>query len=155
MKMIFASLLLAVTSFFAAPMTSAAELDLNWVAPTHNVDGSVLTDLDGFRVHVGTGSRQYSVVVDIPDETLTSTTVTVELPGLVPGDNPVYAAMTAYDGSGNESVYSNEIIRNVRVDDITVPQAPVVVTLTLRITITPSGDVECPAGYRCTVEVIQ
>jgi len=79
---------------------------LSWVAPTENVDGSALTDLAGYRVYYGTGSRSYTTMRDVPGASTTSTSLT-----LSSGD--YYVAMTALDGEGNESAYSNEVIKTV------------------------------------------
>ena len=77
---------------------------LSWVAPTTNTDGSQLTDLAGFRVYYGTSSESYSSSVDVGN--VASCYVT----GLGTGDT-YYFAITAYDLIGNESGYSNELIR--------------------------------------------
>lgn len=78
------------------------QVSLNWVAPAQNVDGSPLTDLAGFRIYYGTSSRDYTDVVDIGSPGTTSFVLEQ-----VQGD--YYFAMTALDGDGNESAYSNEV----------------------------------------------
>ncbi len=79
-------------------------VSLDWVAPTENVDGTPLTDLTAYRIYYGAGSRSYDDVLDLPDPAATSYTV-----DLVSGT--YYVAMTAIDGDGNESAYSNEVIK--------------------------------------------
>ncbi|MGE0623707.1 MAG: hypothetical protein AB7I04_04555 [Pseudomonadales bacterium] len=79
---------------------------LNWVAPTENVDGTPLTDLAGYRVYYGTASRSYTNMRDVTGRTATSTSFT-----LPSGD--YHVAMTALDGEGNESAYSNEVLKSV------------------------------------------
>ena len=79
-------------------------VSLNWVAPTENVDGSTLTDLAGYRIYWGTTSRNYTGMVDVPDTQTTSHTL-----DLASGD--YYVAMTALDQEGNESTYSNEVLK--------------------------------------------
>jgi hypothetical protein len=79
---------------------------LSWQAPTENVDGSPLADLSGYRIYVGTTSRQYTDEVPVNDPARTSQSLQ-----LASGD--YYIAMTAIDGQGNESGYSNEIVRSV------------------------------------------
>lgn len=81
-------------------------MSLNWVAPTENVDGSSLTDLAGYRVYYGQNSRNYTEMVEVTDRNATSTSVT-----LPSGD--YYVAMTALDAEGNESAYSNEVLKTV------------------------------------------
>lgn len=80
---------------------------LSWIAPTTNTDGSQLTDLAGFRVYYGTSSESYSNSVDVGN--VASCYVT----GLGTGDT-YYFAITAYDLIGNESGYSNELIRTAK-----------------------------------------
>lgn len=78
------------------------QVSLNWVAPTQNVDGSPLNDLAGYRIYYGMSSRTYSDVVDIGNPSTTSF-VLEDVQG------EYYFAMTALDGEGNESAYSNEV----------------------------------------------
>ena len=77
---------------------------LSWVAPAENVDGSPLVDLNGYRIYYGDASRNYSDMVDVVNPTATSHTLS-----LASGD--YYVAMTALDGDGNESAYSNEVLK--------------------------------------------
>ena len=79
-------------------------VQLSWVAPDENVDGSALTDLAGYRIYYGTSSRNYSDMVDLSSPSTTAHTLT-----LASGD--YYVAMTALDADGNESGYSNEVIK--------------------------------------------
>jgi hypothetical protein len=79
-------------------------VSLNWVAPTENVDGSNLTDLAGYRIYWGSTSRNYTNMVDVPDSQTASHTLDLES-----GD--YYVAMTALDLEGNESAYSNEVLK--------------------------------------------
>jgi hypothetical protein len=76
------------------------------VAPTENVDGTPLTDLAGYRVYYGTSSRGYGNPVAVANPTQSS----VEIPA--PSGN-YYVAMTALDAEGNESAYSNEVLKTV------------------------------------------
>jgi len=78
---------------------------LSWVAPTENVDGTALTDLAGYRIYYGSTSRSYSDMVQVGDPAATSHTL-----NLASGD--YYIAMTALDAEGNESSYSNEVIKS-------------------------------------------
>jgi len=82
-----------------------AELSLSWVAPTENVDGTPLTDLDGYRIYYGVSSRNYGAPEEVTDSSATS--VSIEVPS-----GSYYVAMTAMDAEGNESGYSNEVLKN-------------------------------------------
>jgi hypothetical protein len=77
---------------------------LKWQAPVKNVDGTPLTDLSGYRVYYGEQSREYSNSETISDPRAVRYDVEV-LSG------SYYFAMTALDGNGNESGYSNEVVR--------------------------------------------
>ena len=85
-------------------LTTVQVLDkfLRWQAPTQNVDGSPLVDLAGYRVYWGQGSRAYTDSHTINDAAVTEWEVTAP-------PNTYYFALTAFDGDGNESGYSNEV----------------------------------------------
>jgi len=139
--------LMVLVAWLAAysPMARAAESTINWQAPTQNVDGSPLTDLAGYLVYFGPGPRTYSGNVAIDDPNATTATVQFAADWLQPGDNEIYIAMTAIDGAGNESAYSNEIRRTVAVVDDVAPGTPIIITVTIEI------GIDCPAGVTCTV----
>lgn len=79
-------------------------VSLAWDAPTQNTDGSPLTDLAGYRVFYGTSSGNYSKSVYVGD------TITCVISNLSSGTT-YYFVVTAYDTSGNESDYSNEVAK--------------------------------------------
>jgi hypothetical protein len=78
---------------------------LAWDAPTTNEDGTPIDDLGGFKVYVGSSSGQYSRVLDPGNVT----DFTVE--ALSAGAH--FFAVTAYDLSGNESAFSNEVAMTI------------------------------------------
>ena len=80
------------------------QLALSWTAPTENVDGTPLTDLAGYRIYYGDSSRDYSDMADVADPVATTHSIT-----LISGS--YYVAMTALDADGNESAYSNEVVK--------------------------------------------
>ena len=82
------------------PPSQTGSITLTWDAPTTNSDDSPLTDLAGYIIYYGTSSGNYSNSVDVGNSTGTS------ISNLSLGLWCV--AITAYDTSGNESVYSNE-----------------------------------------------
>lgn len=83
----------------------AGEATLSWDAPTTNVDGTPLTDLGGYKVYCGTASRVYGAPVDV------GKVLTYKVINLSEGTK--YFAVTAYDISGNESEYSNEVSKMI------------------------------------------
>ena len=70
-------------------------VQLSWVAPSENVDGSQLIDLAGYRIYFGDSSRAYSDMVELSDAAATNHILT-----LASGD--YFVAMTALDAEGNE-----------------------------------------------------
>ena len=78
-------------------------VELSWLAPTENVDGSSLEDLAGFRLYWGRspGKYDYSVTIDNP------AILTYRVEGLAPAT--YYFAATAFNAEGAESDYSNEV----------------------------------------------
>jgi hypothetical protein len=95
-----------VVAMTSVSVSSGTGIRLYWQPPTQNIDGSPLTDLDRYHIHIGTASGRYDQRITVEDET--RTTRFVELP---PGE--YYIAMTAVDADGNEGPYSNEVRRIV------------------------------------------
>jgi len=83
-------------SITVTPVASGA-VELTWMAPTENVDGSPLTDLAGYKIYWGTQPDQYvnSVTIDNP------AVVTYVLENLVPAT--YYFVATAINSEGAES----------------------------------------------------
>lgn len=75
---------------------------LSWTPPTKNTDGSDLTDLMGYKIHIGTTSGTYARVIPVNDNTIDSYVVDNLTAGTW------YFAVSAVDTSGNESTTSNE-----------------------------------------------
>ena len=76
---------------------------VRWAAPTENVDGTPLTDLNGFAVYWGNGSRSYSSSVNLGAGAREWTL------DVAPGT--YYLAVTAINSQSEESGYSNEIVK--------------------------------------------
>lgn len=89
---------------FSITVTAVANgtVELSWVAPTENEDGSELTDLAGYKIYWGTKPGEYSSSVTIENPGV----VTYVLEGLVPGT--YYFAATAFNAEGAESDPSGE-----------------------------------------------
>ncbi len=125
-----------------------AALQVCWIAPTENVDGTSLTDLTGFNIYYGATSRNYSDTVPVNDPAATCHT-------FAPVPGTYFVAMTALDADSNESAFSNEIIKTEAAD--TIPRAPIllaqdeivytVIKQPDRFVLLPIGTV--PAGTSC------
>ena len=102
MKRSFLALLMFVMAGgISVPIAFAGNVTLSWNAPTTNVDGTPITGLAGYKVYLGTSTGGYSVQIDIGN--INPYTVT-----LLPAGT-YYFAVTAYNTSGDESGYSNEV----------------------------------------------
>jgi hypothetical protein len=77
------------------PATGSATLD--WMPPTENSDGSILTNLAGYTVYYGTSAGNLTKSVKITNPGLTAYTMT-NLPS-----GTWYFAVTAYSSAGTES----------------------------------------------------
>jgi hypothetical protein len=83
----------------------AGSVSLAWNVPTTYVDGTPAAGMVGFKVYYGTASRTYTHIIDVKTEP--SCTVNSLAPGTY------YFAITAYDSSGIESDYSNELSKTI------------------------------------------
>jgi hypothetical protein len=99
-------LLTLVMVICCTPFLYAAKLTLSWERPDVNVDGTSLTDLAGFNVYRGFSSRNYTAKMDAGN-------VAHHTVKNVPEGQTLYFAVTAYDSSGNESDYSEELMTSV------------------------------------------
>jgi len=75
----------------------AAPATISWLPPTTNTDGSVLTDLAGYRIYVGKTPNQLVPILALDNAAVTS----YLLEGLSAGLN--FFAMTAMNARGVES----------------------------------------------------
>jgi hypothetical protein len=93
-----------LSSAYLNPLTAYAyDVTLSWNAPTKNSNGTSLTDLAGYYVYSGRQSGDYSSKIKVAGN-VTEYTFT----NLVK-DVDYYFAVSAYDISGNESSFSNEV----------------------------------------------
>lgn len=83
------------------PVTGSA--NVSWIPPTQNTDGSNLTDLSGYKIYWGTTSKgPYPNTQAVPSAGTTSGVVGNLAAGTY------YFVVTALNGAGAESIYSNE-----------------------------------------------
>jgi hypothetical protein len=80
----------------------AGPVQLNWQEPTADAESPTLRDFAGYRVYYGLSSGSYDLALDIGNA------LSIAISGLVDGIT-YYVAVTAYDRSGNESPFSNEV----------------------------------------------
>jgi hypothetical protein len=82
----------------AAASGSAA---LSWIAPTHNTNGTLVTDLAGYHIYYGTNADDLTTTIDVAGGSSTAYTVT----GLSAGT--YYFSVVAYNAEGLDSSDSN------------------------------------------------
>lgn len=106
MKYALAILLLVVGMLLTPDVQAQTEsAALSWVPPTHNDDGSVLTDLEGYYIYYGQEpSGPYINSIQVADPLITTF--------IVPNLSSIthYFVMTAYNTAGVESIFSNEFV---------------------------------------------
>ena len=81
----------------------ASAVTVSWEAPSDNTNGSVLTNLSGYKIYYGEASRDYSSTIKVSNPGLT-TYVVENLPA-----GKYYFAVTAYNALGEESDFSPEL----------------------------------------------
>lgn len=111
---IYIAILMVTIILLSAGNLLAGSATLSWTAPTTNSDGTALTDLSGYKVYYGTTSGVYSSSVDAGN------VMSYQLTGLTDGAT-YYFAVTAYDTSGNQSVYSSEVSKTLAAAADTTP----------------------------------
>jgi hypothetical protein len=96
---------LAAIMLFAAGGAAAVDVRLAWSPPTHNIDGTPLTDLAGYKLYYGDASGRYSHCEDLG---LSTTALVTGLSDF----QPHYFTVTVYNGLGIESDFSEEVIQH-------------------------------------------
>lgn len=91
---------ITVTGTPGTPAPTTGTAAVSWVAPTQNVNGTVLTDLAGYNIYYGTSSASLSQKAEVSNAGATAYTVT----GLKSGT--WYFAVTSYTSEGLESARS-------------------------------------------------
>lgn len=115
-------ILAALIVFALATMLPAAEpgITVSWTFASTNMDGTPITDLAGAKVYYGTSSSNYTHVIDVPGgspgQTVTQHIEAAEhdlTPGVV-----YYLNGTAYNTSGLESDFCDEVARSFQIADM-------------------------------------
>ena len=93
------------TLMFSIEVTTVAtgSVTLSWTPPTEYEDGSPLTDLAGFKLYYGTETGRYTETIDVDNPGISTYVVN----NLTP--NTYFFAATAYNSSGVESDFSEEV----------------------------------------------
>ena len=97
---------LFIAIFLNAPTVTAGRVTLSWKRPTTNTDGTRLTNLAGYKIYYGTSPGNYSEIIDVGK----ATKYTI---ADLPDGFTYYFVATAYNTSGYESGYSNEVSKTI------------------------------------------
>jgi hypothetical protein len=89
-----------------ASMLFATDIKLAW-------DANADPNLAGYKVYIGTASKQYGAPINVGKQT------TYSVPNPAPGT--YYFAVTAYNTSGQESGFSNEVVYSIPTISIVTP----------------------------------
>lgn len=89
----------------ASPKTEDLSVTLSWKAPATDANGSTLNNLAGYKIYYGVSSHNYTRSVDVGNYT------SIVISDLSPGK--WCFAVTAYNSSGRESSYSNEMCKSL------------------------------------------
>ena len=120
------TLIFALAIVMAATSARAASVTLTWTPNTE-------PDLSGYRIYQSDISGQYdkaaNKVADVSSKPNEQKTASVVLP--VEDGRTVFFVATAYDASGNESGFSNEV--SYKVPDHTAPAPPSMLSVMERI----------------------
>ena len=81
---------------------------LRWIPPTRRTDGSLLTNLAGFRIRYGTSPSNQPSVIQIQSTGVTSAQVTTLAPGTY------YFSVCAFDAAGVASSYTAPVSITIR-----------------------------------------
>ncbi len=111
----------------------AGDVTLSWDAPELNEDGSAIANLSGYNLYYGTTSGNYNHTVHIGNVTA------YQIANLTEGAT-YYLAITAYDSSGNESKYSDEI--RITLDEPIETKPEIIIT----DSVAPVSDLYIPFG---------
>jgi hypothetical protein len=84
-----------------APTPATGSASLSWTVPTHNTDGTPLTDLAGYHIYYGTQAGAWTSTITVLDAVETSYVVA----GLASGT--YYFAVVAFNSDGVDSPQSN------------------------------------------------
>ena len=116
-KLLISLVLFVLFLFFGTGVAMAGTVILGWKPPTTDVSGTILTNLAGYKIYWGTSSRNYTNSVNVPICNGCPSPIGTEdeyhcLAQFQPGVTYYFAA-TAYNTSGAESGYSNEVSRTM------------------------------------------
>ena len=81
---------------------------LHWTAPVENDDGTVLTDLTGYKIRYGTDQNNLQTVLNITNIGLADYVI-----DNLPTGKTYYFVITAYNSNNTESKYSNTVIKTM------------------------------------------
>ncbi len=141
-RILWLALLLSIIAFAHAVTAFAGTTSLVWDPPTTNTDGTPLTDLAGYKIYYGTTSGSYTNNIDVGN-------VTTSVVNNLTDGRTYYFTATAYDSSGIESSFSNEVSKTTQAPQFTL--MAYAVSAGNGGTITPAGAITVSYGANQTI----
>jgi hypothetical protein len=87
--------------------TAVGSMLISWTPPTEYTDGSLLNDLAGYRLYIGTSMGTYTNRIDLDSVGIASYVIE----NLEP--STYFVVATSYSSSGSESAFSNVVVKTV------------------------------------------
>jgi hypothetical protein len=102
---LFYSVLAFIISFIILMWLSAMNVFAEGIVNPNTAkwQANIESDLAGYKIHYGSTSEIYTETIDVGN------VITYDMSGLSLSDGQYYVVLTAYDISGNESGFGNEV----------------------------------------------
>ena len=97
----------------AGAASTGGTLTVSWSPPTRNADGTPVTELTGYTIYYGRGSKAYETSMSIDDPSTTRAVIR----GLQPGVD-YYFAVVARNAAGGHSLVSPEVHGKARAEEV-------------------------------------
>jgi hypothetical protein len=95
----------------AGAASTKGTLTVSWNPPTRNADGTPVTELTGYTLYYGPGSKAYTSRMSIDNPSATSAVIH----GLQPGVD-YYFVVASHNAAGQQSVLSPEVHGKARAE---------------------------------------
>jgi hypothetical protein len=101
------SAIVTITGAASTPAPATGSATVSWTAPTHNMDGSPVTDLTGYNIYYGKSPTALTSVVAVNNPASGSYTISKLASGTW------YFGVRAYNGQADESALSSIVSKTM------------------------------------------
>ncbi len=102
------SAIVTITGAAATPAPVTGSATVSWTAPTHNMDGSPVTDLTGYNIYYGKSATALTSVIAVNNPASGSYTISKLASGTT-----WYFGVRAYNGQADESALSSVVSKTM------------------------------------------